>query len=871
MDAHVVLHGQDIAYAELDGPGPLLCWSTASVSAGAPGTPSSRPCRRPMPTCCVDLPGTAAPQGRGDYSLGALRPLRDLLDHLGGALVFVGHSLGGGIAMQFATSTPTAVNGLVLVPSGGLGPEASLLLRAASLPGAGSVLAAGRAPRRSRASPRRPVVLARVPATRGLSEEALSTLRELGDVEPAAAFLATLRGVVDASGQRVSALSKLCWPRDLPTCSSGATATRSSRSSTAARPCCSCPAGGVPGRRARALPARPAAVRGPAARARGPGRGDAALARPGLPPAGAIGLAWFTYTDPRRCIPRRRRGFVLSGAVERVTRRGGQVRTPVRTCARIARVAAGGMRRSGDGLNVPLASRRVGGQGAVPEPPPPHDPDVRPCWVHVGAAPEPGTIHAWMRDDVTGRWRALVVVWLPAEVVPPGAVSAGRLRVSEGPGPAPVALTSRRTSRPTSRPTTRTAPGDQAGPGSSAGGASRPGSRRSRSSGRRSRWRGRPRRAGRAAPPRPAGRRPGRPAPAGRAPARHRQAGGSSSYQPTTSEAFVISSCRAADRSVRRSAVVALPQVEHRVGGEPEPGDAGDQAGHVRQRHRLGAALGEVAAERVVQPARRGRGALGASSAAPAARVPGARQRTAHAELDGAAQIPRAVGVRLRQRPAQRRPPHRAARTAARRRGSPRSRCATSSTRSSPTRQPTGSMMLNRITSVSVNAAWPAANEIAAGATPAKRTASGSSTQSTVGVRADQQQRARRRRRTRRPCRAAAQRVLPGVQGVGAQHRQRAEHDPERVLHAGQVGDEDGQAEPDRAAHAVVQPDRVRLDVCRRAFLGGRQRAGQPGGLAAEQPSTRCAARRRRSGRCSRRSARPRSSAPARGSSGPAR
>ena len=38
-----------------------------------------------------------------------------------------------------------------------------------------------------------------------------------------------------------------------------------------------------------------------------------------------------------------------------------------------------------------------------------------------------------------------------------------------------------------------------------------------------------------------------------------------------------------------------------------------------------------------------------------------------------------------------------------------------SSTRTSPTVQPTGSMMLNRITTITVNAAWPAAKDTASG------------------------------------------------------------------------------------------------------------------------------------------------------------
>src|SRR4051812_29694623 len=81
--------------------------------------------------------GTSA-KPRGDYSLGAhAAGLRDLLIALGeGGATVVGHSLGGGIAMQFAYQFPTRVERLALVSSGGLGKEVNLLLRAAALPGA---------------------------------------------------------------------------------------------------------------------------------------------------------------------------------------------------------------------------------------------------------------------------------------------------------------------------------------------------------------------------------------------------------------------------------------------------------------------------------------------------------------------------------------------------------------------------------------------------------------------------------------------------------------------------------------------------------------------------------------------------------------
>src|SRR5688500_17265606 len=79
---------------------------------------------------------------RGDYSLGAYASgVRDILVALGhDRATFVGHSLGGGIAMQLAYQFPERCERLVLVSSGGLGRELSFLLRAATLPGADVVL-----------------------------------------------------------------------------------------------------------------------------------------------------------------------------------------------------------------------------------------------------------------------------------------------------------------------------------------------------------------------------------------------------------------------------------------------------------------------------------------------------------------------------------------------------------------------------------------------------------------------------------------------------------------------------------------------------------------------------------------------------------
>ena len=75
---------------------------------------------------------------RSDYSLGAFAVgLRDILDELEvESATVIGHSLGGGVAMQFLYQHPSYCRRLVLISSGGLGQDVGLILRLLSAPGA---------------------------------------------------------------------------------------------------------------------------------------------------------------------------------------------------------------------------------------------------------------------------------------------------------------------------------------------------------------------------------------------------------------------------------------------------------------------------------------------------------------------------------------------------------------------------------------------------------------------------------------------------------------------------------------------------------------------------------------------------------------
>jgi pimeloyl-ACP methyl ester carboxylesterase len=157
---------------------------------------------------------------RGDYSLGAhAASIRDLLSAIGvDRATMVGHSLGGGVAMQFFWQFPERTERLVLVSSGGLGGEVSPALRSAALPGASLLLSAAAHRRVVDGLARAGSALRRRDVGLGVQLQAAArALRPLSNQGSREAFLHTLRSVIDVHGQRVSARDRLYLLEGVPT------------------------------------------------------------------------------------------------------------------------------------------------------------------------------------------------------------------------------------------------------------------------------------------------------------------------------------------------------------------------------------------------------------------------------------------------------------------------------------------------------------------------------------------------------------------------------------------------------------------------------------------------------------------------------
>lgn len=217
---HRFVHGYRRAY-RMAGQGPALVLIHGIGDSSATWAELIPDLARTHTVIAPDLLGHgASDKPRADYSVAAYaNGVRDLLATLDiESATLVGHSLGGGVAMQFAYQFPERTERLILVSAGGVGGEVNPVLRAVSLPGAHLLLSTLRLPG-MRLNVGLFLRLMRL-LDADLAQDAPSLLNlvdALPDATSRSAFIRTLRAVVDWRGQAVTMLDRCYLTEGMPT------------------------------------------------------------------------------------------------------------------------------------------------------------------------------------------------------------------------------------------------------------------------------------------------------------------------------------------------------------------------------------------------------------------------------------------------------------------------------------------------------------------------------------------------------------------------------------------------------------------------------------------------------------------------------
>ena len=217
----VSIHGHRVAVRTAGERGPVILLLHGLAGSSETWRAAIPELSRDFRVVAPDLLGHgASAKPRGEYSLGAhANFVRDLLAVLGhDRATIVGHSFGGGVAMQVAYQFPTRCERIVLVGSGGLGREVNSLLRALSVAGAELVFPLLCSPQLRDAGARLGAWLARSgvrPAP--VVAETWRSYASLAEPDARRAFFRTLQGVIDHAGQSVAATDRLYLASRMPT------------------------------------------------------------------------------------------------------------------------------------------------------------------------------------------------------------------------------------------------------------------------------------------------------------------------------------------------------------------------------------------------------------------------------------------------------------------------------------------------------------------------------------------------------------------------------------------------------------------------------------------------------------------------------
>ena len=215
----VTIHGHERAFVKA-GQGPALLLLHGLGCDHTTWQPVIRDLARHFTVIAPDLLGHGqSAKPRADYSVGGYaNGMRDLLTVLNvDKVTVVGHSFGGGVAMQFAYQFPERTERMILVAPGGLGPEVTPFIRAVTVPGFHQLMGLATLP-----------VVRHVgkAGLRALSRSGVTALRDLAEVaeiyesftdpRARAAIAHVVRSCVDTRGQIVTMVDRAYLTQAMP-------------------------------------------------------------------------------------------------------------------------------------------------------------------------------------------------------------------------------------------------------------------------------------------------------------------------------------------------------------------------------------------------------------------------------------------------------------------------------------------------------------------------------------------------------------------------------------------------------------------------------------------------------------------------------
>jgi pimeloyl-ACP methyl ester carboxylesterase len=215
----VTIHGHQRAYVKT-GSGPALLLLHGLGCDHTTWLPVIDQLAKRYTVIAPDLLGHGqSAKPRADYSVGGYaNGMRDLLTVLGvDKVTVVGHSLGGGVAMQFAYQFPERTERMVLVAPGGLGPEVTPIIRAVGLPGFKPAMALLTLPgiRHLGVAGMRALARSGMRSTHDLDEVA-AIYESFRDPDARAAISHVVRAVVDTRGQIVTMVDRAYLTQAMP-------------------------------------------------------------------------------------------------------------------------------------------------------------------------------------------------------------------------------------------------------------------------------------------------------------------------------------------------------------------------------------------------------------------------------------------------------------------------------------------------------------------------------------------------------------------------------------------------------------------------------------------------------------------------------